>query len=693
MLARWGMVDFLLEIGTEDMPFNHARDGISQLSSAIKKLLDERRIGYAEIRGAGTSRRLAVYVKDIALEEIPEEEVIVGPPLQVALDSDGKPTQALLGFLKAKNATLNDVEYLDTEKGTYVCIKRKSSARKTIEILGEKIPEIVLSLYFPKTMRWEGGMRFTRPIRNILCILGEETVNFSIGKISSSRFTFGHRIWGKEKIPIHSPHEYFEKLRENYVIADPEERRQVILRELERIEREKGGRAIINEDIVEYWVYSVEYPFLFVGSFHREHLHLPHEVIGYVIEKNQKFFPIVDENGSFLPYFVGVADSADDLKGYIVRGAERVINARLIDAKFFWDKDRETPFETKWQDLSKLIYQEKLGTYLDKSQRITELSIFLANELGLKEIDEIRMASQYSKVDLITEMVKEFPALQGIMGGLYLREEGYPENVWRAVYEHYKPLSLEDEPPSTIEGAILSIADKIDHIVGAFGIGIEFSGSSDPFALRKAGLGVCKNILHYKISTSINKIVEISLQVYNNLITKDPNQVKEEVLQFIDERLEYIFHDWMGFPYDHVKAVFASGTENIYNLYLKLKAIEKIKNTELLKSLVFAHKRIKNIIAGQPFAIPREELFVQKEEKELWEIYKELERDAGNFYKEGNFEAILELLLQVEPFVSRFFEKVLVMVEDMDLRKNRVSLLSSINSLLLMVADFSQIVV
>ncbi len=687
------MVDFLLEIGTEDMPYNHVRDGISQLVASVKKLLDERKIGYQEVKGVGTSRRLAVYVRDIALEETPEEEVIIGPPLQIALDKDGKPTQALIGFLKAKNASLNDVEYLDTEKGTYISLRKKSPARKTKEILEEKIPEIILSLSFPKTMRWERGVRFTRPIRNLLCIIGEETVNFSIANVSSSRFTFGHRIWGKEKIHVHLPEEYFQKLKESYVIVEPEERRKIILNEIERIEKERGGKAIVDDEVIEYWVYTVEYPFLYVGSFNQEHVNLPSEVIGYVIEKNQKFFPLLKEDGTYLPYFIGVADSADDLKGYIAKGAERVINARLIDAKFFWEKDRETPFEAKWQDLSKIIYQEKLGTYMDKSQRINELSIFLANEIGLTDIDSIRMASQYCKVDLVTQMVKEFPALQGVMGGLYLREESYPESVWRAVYEHYKPLSLEDSPPSSIEGAILSIADKIDHIVGAFGIGIEFSGSSDPFALRKAGFGLCKTIIHHKISTSINKIVEISIQIFNNLIPEDPSEAKEKVLQFIDERLEYIFHDWMGFPYDHVKAVFASGTENIYNLYLKLKALEKIRETELLKSLVFVHKRIKNIVAGQPFAILDETLLTQKEEKELWEIYKELERDASNFFKDGNFEAILELLLQVEPFVNRFFDKVLVMVEDMDVRKNRISLLTSVNSLLQMVADFSQIVV
>lgn len=687
------MVDFLLEIGTEDMPYNHVRDGIAQLGSSFKKLLDEKKIGYEEIREIGTSRRLTVYVRDIAPEETPEEEVIIGPPLEIALDKDVKPTQALIGFLKAKNASLNDVEYLDTEKGTYISIRKKPFAKKTKEILEEKVPEIILSLYFPKTMRWEGGVRFTRPIRNILCLIGDETVNFSIGNISSSRFTFGHRIWGKEKIHIHLPEEYFQKLMENYVIVEPEERRKIILKEIGRIEKEIGEKAIIDDEAIDYWTYTVEHPFLYLGSFSQEHLNLPNQVIGYVIQKNQKFFPFLRKDGTYLPYFIGVADSADDLKGYIAKGAERVTNARLIDAKFFWEKDRETPFEARWQDLSKIIYQEKLGNYLDKSQRINELSIFLANEIGFADIDSIRMASQYCKVDLVTQMVKEFPALQGVMGGLYLKEEGYPENVWKAVYEHYKPLSLEDSPPSSIEGAILSIADKIDHIVGAFGIGIEFSGSSDPFALRKAGLGLCKTIIHHKISTSVNKLVEVSIQSFNDLITENPSEVKEKVLQFIDERLEYIFHDWMGFPHDYVRAVFASGTENIYNLYLKLKALEKIKETELLKSLVFVYKRIKNIIAGQPFAILDETLLTQKEEKELWEIYKELEKDASNFFKDGNFEAILELLLQVGHFVNRFFDKVLVMVEDMNVRKNRISLLTSVNSLLQMVADFSQIVV
>ncbi len=686
------MADFLLEIGTEDMPFHHVRDALPPLSSAIRKILEESKISFEEIKEIGTLRRLAIYVKNIALEEIPEEEVIIGPPLQIALNKEGKPTEALLGFLKAKNANLNDIEYLDTDKGTYVCIKKIKEAKSTEEIFQEKLPDAILSLCFPKTIRWGGTIRFARPIRNLLCLLDGKIVNFSLGNISSSNFTFGHRIWGKDKIQISLPEEYLPKLRENYVVVEPEERKNIILREMEKIEERVSGKAEYDRETLDYWVYSVEFPYIFLGTFNEEHLSLPQEIIGYVIGKSQKFFPILSEEGNYLPFFIGIADSADDLKGYILKGAERVINARLIDARFFWEKDRETPFEARWQDLSKLIYHEKLGTYLDKSQRITALAEHLAEKVFIQDKDSIRMASQYCKVDLVTEMVKEFPALQGIMGGIYLKEEGYPESVWRAVYEHYKPLSLDDHPPSTIEGAIISICDKLDHVVGAFVAGIEFSGSSDPFALRKAGLGLCKTILYHKMSISINDLVEASIKNFMDIFTEDPITLKEKVLSFLDERLEFIFQDWMKYRLDLVRAVFASGAENIHHLYLKLKAIDAIKETPLLKALVFAHKRIKNIIAGQPFAVINQSLFTQKQERELWEIYKEFERDAERFYKDENFEAILELILQIEPFVNKFFDNVLVMVEDMEVRKNRLALLSAINSLILILADFSQII-
>ncbi|MGQ9617742.1 MAG: glycine--tRNA ligase subunit beta [Candidatus Aminicenantia bacterium] len=687
------MVDFLLEIGTEDMPYNHLKEGLSQLSSGLEKLLSNHKIVYEDIKELGTLRRLSILIKNISLQEKPEEEIIIGPPLQVAIDKDGKPTQSLMGFLNAKNANLNNVEYIDIEKGTYVCIKRRREPRSTKEILEKSLDELILSIHFPKTMRWEGNIRFTRPIRNILCLLNNEIVNFSIGNITSSSFSFGHRIWGKEKIQISTPEEYVEKLRENYVIVDPIERRKIILNEIEKIEKEKECNVIYDEETIDYWIYSVEFPYLFLGSFSEEHLTLPPEIIGYVIGKNQKFFPVLNTEGFYLPFFIGVADSANDLRSFIVRGNEKVINARLSDARFFWEKDREIPFEARWQELSKVIYQEKLGTYLDKSQRISELSLFLSEILGIGDRDSIRMTSQYCKADLVTEMVKEFPALQGVIGGLYLKEEGYPENIWKGVYEHYKPQSLEDSPPSTIEGAIISIADKIDHIVGALGVGIEFSGSSDPFALRKAELGICKTILHYEMSLSINQLVERAIKILNNLITKDPDKLKEEVLQFFEERLEFVFHEWMGFRKDLVRAVFASGIDNIHHLHLKLKALDKILDTPLLKAIVLAHKRIKNIISGQSFSVLNESLLNQKEEMELLEIYKELERDAERLLKEENFEAILELFLQIEPFINNFFERVLVMVEDNEIRSNRISLLFLIHSLFLSLADFSQITI
>jgi glycyl-tRNA synthetase beta chain len=687
-------MEFLLEINTEEMPPSHLKAGLAQLEEKIKGELSAQNIGIAKIETYGTCRRLVV-VGDFAAGQKDKEEQTIGPPKTVAFEKDGTPSEAAKGFAKSRGVKVEELVVIKTEKGEYLGLRKIEKGRPTRDILSEILPPIISSLSFPKMMRWtESNLRFSRPIRNILCLFEEKRVPFSVGEVSSGDITYGHKIYfPQRKIRVKSFSEYREGLKKLGVIVDQGRRKKMILDKMGKKLTSLKAQLHPDDELLERLTYDVEHPYVFLGSFSEKYLDLPLEVLSTAMREDQRLFSIVKDKKQ-LPYFLGVADSFQDSKSLIQKGNERVLRARLEDAKFFWEKDQKVSLKERAKGLSQVIFQEKLGSYEDKIQRMEKIAAYLSDkiEFNKKDKQQIVQAAELSKVDLLTEMVREFPGLQGEAGGLYASREGYPTQVWKAVYEHYHPLSLEDECPSTLAGAIVSLADKIDSIVGVVGIGIEATGSKDPFALRRNAHGVCKIILDKKLCLSFLQLLDKVLKIYGEVLLKTKNAVKSYCLDFFSNRLRYIF-ERQGFRYDLVNAAVSASIDNIYHCYLRLKALDSFKEGARLEPLVIISKRVNNILRDQPPFKINADLFSEKDERELYTTFSIVKQNILPLINKGDFIQAQKIIFRMRSSIDNFFDKVLVMAEDKKLKQNRLALLQAISKLLMQVADYSQIVI
>jgi len=686
-------MEFLLEINTEEMPPSHVKAGLVQLEEKIREGLSAQNIDVAGIRTYGTCRRLVV-VGDFAQSQKNKVEEIIGPPKAVGFGEDGSPSAAAKGFAKAQGVSVEELEVIKTERGEYLGLKKIEKGRETREILSEILPQIVSSLSFPKMMRWtESSFRFSRPIRNILCLFDGKKVSFSVAGISSSETTYGHKIFfPQRKIKINSFSEYKEGLKKMKVVVDQEKRRKMILDQIQRKLASLKAQLHPDEELLDELTFDVEYPHVFLGSFPEKYLDLPLEVLSTAMREGQKLFSIVKDKKQ-LPYFLGVADSGEDSKSLIQKGNERVLRARLEDAKFFWEQDQKVPLKEQAKGLGRIIFQEKLGSYEDKTRRLTKIAAYLADKIEVKKDKKhIIQAAELAKADLLTEMVREFPSLQGEAGGIYASKEGYPSQVWKAIYEHYHPLSLDDECPSTLAGAILSIADKIDSIVGVVGVGIEATGSKDPFALRRNAHGVCKIILEKKLCFSFSQLLHKVLDIYGEKLAEPEEVVESYCLSFFSNRLRYIF-ERQGFRYDLINAAISASIDNIYHCSLRLKALDSFKEGAHLEPLVVISKRVNNILRDQrPFKI-NPELLAEKEERELYTTFSIVRQNVLPLIAKGDFIQAQKIIFRMKSSIDNFFDRVLVMAEDRKIKQNRLALLQAISALLIQLADYSQIVI
>ena len=686
------MSEFLLEIYTEEMPPSHVKLGLEQLKNLFDKYLRENRIEFSEVKTYGTPRRLIVFIEEISKKQAEGEEKVLGPPKSIAFDEKGKPTPAAKGFARSHGVKIKQLKIFQTEKGEYVGYVKKLKGKPTEEVLSQIIPQIIRSLTFPKSMKWGNyNIKFSRPIRNILCIMNGKLIEFELENLKSTDFSFGHKTYSFQKFTVNSFRKYNELLLRNFVIIDEEQRKSIILKNINDKLSDIGVELKKDDDLLEKIVYSIEYPYVFVGSFPEKYLNLPLEVTSTALKEGQKLFSVI-KGEKPVPYFVGVADAPEDPKDCIKTGNERVLIARLEDAEFFWNEDRKKPMKERVKDLKKIIFHEKLGNYFEKKERIKSLVEFLVNQLKLPRIKNFVLeAAELAKVDLTTEMVKEFPNLQGKIGGLYLKEEGYPEEVWLAVYEHYQPVNPEDKSPVTLTGALISIADKIDSLVGAIGIGLEVTGSKDPFGLRRLAYGICKTIIDNSLSFSFFELIDNAINLYGEKIVLPVEKIRNSILEFFKNRLKMYFQA-LNYRYDLINASLEPGIDDVYASYLKLEALNKIKDSKNFKPLIITSKRVNNIIQKQPEFSLEVSLLKEKEEKQLYDIFKTVENEILPLIKSGEFEKAHEVIVSLRPFIDNFFDKVLVMVEDKKLRQNRIALLQKISKLFSQLADFSKIV-
>jgi glycyl-tRNA synthetase beta chain len=685
-------MEFLLEIGVEEMPPSHVRTAVADLKEKFERELGAAKIAPRNLRVLSTCRRLVI-VADLPEGQEAREEVVTGPPKVVAFAADGSPTPAALGFARSRGMDVAKLEVIKTEKGEYVGFKKTAAGKGSAEILIQIIPRILGSLSFPKMMRWgTGQFRFSRPIRNILCLLNGTGLAFEIDGLRAGESTTGHKIRSPKPIRPTSFENYARALEDRFVVIDHEERKKRILDQFAVLLEPLQAQLYPDPELLGKLANDVECPFVFVGSIPESYLDLPLEILSTAIREGQKLFSVVREKKQ-LPYFLGVADAPGDAKGLIRKGNERVLKARLEDAKFFWEHDRKVSLKKRAPALKHVVFQEKLGTYEDKTQRLKKIAAYLWAKLDEPRGDkDVVLAAELCKADLVTDMVREFPSLQGRVGGLYAQAEDLPAGVGRAIYEHYQPQSLEDESPSTLGGAVLSIADKLDSIVGVIGIGIQTTGSSDPFGLRRNAQGICKVILDKKLNFTFLRLLDRTIASYGEKLKLPKVEIVGYCREFFANRLRYLF-ERQGFRYDLVNAALGAGLDNLYHSYLRVKALDALKASPQFEPFILMAKRVNNIISGQPAASLNIDLLVEKEERNLQGMFTIVRENVGPMIAKGDYIQAQMMVFRLQPGLNTFFDRVLVMAEDKKLRKNRLALLQAVSRILIQMADYSQVVV
>jgi glycyl-tRNA synthetase beta chain len=662
------MADFLLEIGVEEIPDWMIEPALADLHARFQKLLHEANLGGSVSWTNATPRRLVLRAAGLMERQTDSEEMLSGPPKSAG-------PGAAQGFAKKNGTTVDKLETVTTDKGEYFSFRKQVKGRATVEILSEAFPGMITGLYFPKTMYWtgKGGVRFIRPIRWIVALLGADVVPFEVAGVWSGNNTYGHRILGAEGPRPITIESYEDQLRKNYVLVKAAERQR-------RIEAALGSDIQPDADLLKTLVYLTEWPTPIRGSFDAAYLELPKEILSTVMRHHQRYFSVLKADGSLAPAFVAVTNTNGDPDGLIRQGNERVLRARFNDARFFWQVDQQKKLADRVDDLAKVTFQAKLekSTYRDKTERVVNLALQLTAALRLDATakQSILRAAYLAKADLTTDMVKEFTELQGIVGGLYAKAQGEPEGVSTAIYDHYKPVSMEDSIPRTVEGQVVAVADKLDTLRSCFAVGLIPSGSKDPFALRRAAQGLVKILFEGKLELDLKSLA-------------DGN---EELQSFLDDRVSNYLREVKGNTYDEVNAVVKVPTPHMADLEQRIEALHKVRATPDFEPLAASFKRIKNILKQAQITStdePDQRLLTAGPEEALYGAFTRVREQLKT---QPTYEAKLEAIASLRPDVDFFFDKILVNDPDEKIRQNRLALLGSLLTEFSNIADFSEIV-
>jgi glycyl-tRNA synthetase beta chain len=716
------MPDFLLEIGTEEIPARMIDDARSELVKRMAALLARESLmkatdgkpvedesSWTAFASYSTPRRIAFRVSDVPTHQPDVTEQLTGPSLKVAY-KDGKPTPAAEAFAKKVGVEVSALEKVTTPKGEYLAATVTRKGRQAAEILAEAVPKEIAAIYWPKNMYWRAGKpeRFVRPVRWIVASLDSEIIPLEFAGIKAGSKSRGHRILGPDQVSIGAPSQYVETMQAAHVVVDSSQREYKIRKALDAATRTvPGARWREDAELLKTVVNLTEWPSAILGSFDKEYLSLPEEVLVTVMRDHQKYFAVEDAAGKLAPHFLAVLNTDGDPDGLIRHGNERVLRARFNDARFFWDVDNKVPFQERREMLKAVTFQKDLGSYFEKTERMERLAGHIVDRLaeaGIK-IDRgiATEAARLAKNDLTAELVKEFTELQGVVGGRYAEYQGLRRGVADAIYDQYKPKSTEDSVPRTLEGAILSIADKADSIAGMFALGLVPSGSKDPFALRRQANGIVKTIVEHKLPITITVIMaEASVLYEDSQASKKFTLSNEAMWQSIDsffrERLEFYLRDVLGLAYDVVNATLAAGADDVVDAVARAQAVAKVRPSADFESISVAFKRMKNILRqaaetnkkiAEPF---NPSVLKDTEEKKLAEAIPAVAAKVNQLRGSRQYEPALIEISRLRPAVDAFFDKVMVMVEDENLRAQRLGLLQTLVNEFSSIADFSEIV-
>ncbi len=686
------MKELLLEIGAEEIPAGFVPQALIDLERIAQRELEASRVDFDGIKTFGTPRRLVLVIEAVSEKQRDEESKKIGPSKQAAYDAKGNPTKAALGFAKGQSVPVESLTLVQTEKGEYVSAVRKEQGKPTVELLAAFLPKWILSIPFQKSMRWaDVPIRFARPIHWILALFGGEVVPFDVGNIRSGNNTYGHRFMHSGPIPVKDFQSYLQKTREAFTIVDPMERKKRIEEEMIREGMGVSGRTLSDEALLDEVNFLVEYPVALCGTFDSKFLSLPREVLIHSMKEHQRYFPVADDHGELLPHFVCISNIQPRSREVVVKGNEKVLRARLSDAAFFFEDDLKTPLDRRVEQLKKVVFQAKLGTSYEKMMRFKQLALWMAQRIDPQLREAVERASHLCKADLVTGMVGEFPKLQGIVGREYARLSKERSEVSEAIYEHYLPGFAGDRLPSGPVGDIVSIADKMDTIVGCFGVGLVPTGTADPFGLRRQALGIIRIIVEKKYPFSLRELIEESEKQLKEKMEQAVEEVRNDVLDFFRVRYQNFLLD-KGYAFDLTDAVLSISFDELVDVQGRIDALKKAREWQDFESIVIAFKRAMNILKGSP---PKGQitpsLFVESAEQNLYQSFLEAKETIDSLLKKRDYPAVLLEMTRMKKPIDDFFDGVMVMVEDEKIRNNRLALLDEIGKLFLQIADFSKL--
>ncbi|MCF8062478.1 MAG: glycine--tRNA ligase subunit beta [Deltaproteobacteria bacterium] len=688
------MAEFLLEIGTEEIPSGYIEDGLRQLRELTGERLREERVEVGEeLETYGTPRRLVLVGRAVGSRQPDTVQEVTGPPVKAAYDADGRPTRAAEGFAKKQGVALEELGTVDTPKGAYFYVRKEISGRPAAEVLAGLLPGVIRDLSWPKSMTWGSvGFPFARPIHWVVALLDGTVVPFEVAGVASGRTSRGHRFMAPEPFEVRGVEDYLERLPGARVMVDPEERKAEVVRLAREAAASVSGEAVLDPDLVATVANLVETPSAVCGGFDRGFLELPDPVIITPMAEHQRYFAVRDGDGRLMPHFVAVNNTLARDPDVVRKGHERVLRARLSDADFFFAEDRKRPLVDRLKDLESVIYQAELGTSYEKVLRFTRIAEHVAAETVPDLVDDVRLAARLAKCDLVTEMVGEFASLQGTMGEVYARMDGHPDEVCRAVREHYLPVRSGGELPETAVGAVVGVADRLDTIAGCFAIGQEPSGAADPFALRRHALAILRILEDRGWDLSLRDLVAHALEGLEGKAAFDAGETAERVLAFFKERYRNRLLQ-EGHGQDAIEAVLSARFDRIPRLRSAIEQLERFMETsEESESLVLAFKRVTNILKKQPERCEVDPGLFRKEcERVLWQACQDMEAELLGLVEAGDDCEALNRMADLRKPVDAFFEGVEVLTrEDERVRRNRVGVLQHVSRLFLQVADFSR---
>ena len=692
--------DLLLEIGAEEIPASFIVPALADLERIITERAAEARLKHGEVRTYGTPRRLAVWVKDVAErgEDITRE--VLGPSAKAAFDKDGKPTKAAEKFAESQKLSVDALLRVQTPKGEYLGAKVEEKGRPAADIFKDILHTAVHGINFRKTMRWgDVDQAFARPVQWLIALLGNEVLPVVLGDVKSGRTTYGHRFLSPAPIEISKPSDYEAALEKANVVPDISKRRAQLVEKVRAAAQQAGGKLMEDESLVDQVTHLVELPNPVVGSFEERHLDLPPEVLVQEMKSHQRYFSVLDGNGKLMPRFIAVSNTPVRDVNLSLRGYQRVLRSRLADGRFFFDEDRKTPLESRTEKLGRVVWQGQLGSYAEKVARFRSLSVKLAGWTGHGGLTStLERAATLAKADLVTGMVGEFPELQGVMGREYARAGGEPEAVALAIFEHYLPRTAEDSLPTQDAGALIGLADRLDTLCGIFAIGKGPSGAADPFALRRACLSVIRIVLGRGYRFSLSQAVDAALEQLGPKIANVKRKAgepapREQVLEFFRGRLKALWTE--QYRTDVVEAVLSAGYDDLVAAHKRLQALAPLVGQADFAPLAAAFKRVVNIVEKQGKDVSRggvdSNRLADEAERQLHSAYVQARSRVTDQVKSDDFSGALKEITGLKPTVDTFFDKVMVMAEDKDLRENRIRLLVEIGTLFNQVADFSKI--